>query len=260
MRSCQRAGPAAPVRGRGRGLPPPQRPAAPQCSPPAVLRAVPCGLEGPGRGVGVVGDGPVPVRVCVCVSAPTGSRNAALRFGGFNQCVAADAGAAPCACCWFYCAQKVMSALVSGWLAVAWCVTCKANFAALRVMGAPGSAWESAVPPAVRCLHRRPEAAVCGFRRLAAFGNEGEVTWRQRRAEQASPPPAAFHVCCAGLPYGPPVGSFGSLSAVLAELCRGSVGKARRALRLCLFAVSAVEFCGFFVCFCACLKVYAAIQ
>lgn len=196
---------------------------------------------------------------CVCVSVPTGSRNAALRFGGFNQCVAEDAGAAPCACCWFYCAQKVMSALASGWLAVAWCVTCKANFAALRVMGAPGIAWESAVPPAVRCLHRRAAAAVCGFKRLAAFGNEGEVTWRQRRAEQASPPPAAFHVCCAGLPHGPPVGSFGSLSAVLAELCRGSVGKARRALRLCLFALSAVEFCGFFVCFCACLKVYAAI-
>lgn len=199
------------------------------------------------------------VCVCVCVSVPTGSRNAALRFGGFNQCVAEDAGAAPCACCWFYCAQKVMSALASGWLAVAWCVTCKANFAALRVMGAPGIAWESAVPPAVRCLHRRAAAAVCGFKRLAAFGNEGEVTWRQRRAEQASPPPAAFHVCCAGLPHGPPVGSFGSLSAVLAELCRGSVGKARRALRLCLFALSAVEFCGFFVCFCACLKVYAAI-
>lgn len=187
--------------------------------------------------------------MCVCVSVPTGSRNAALRFGGFNQCVAEDAGAAPCACCWFYCAQKVMSALASGWLAVAWCVTCKANFAALRVMGASGSAWESAVPPAVRCLHRRAAAAVCGFKRLAAFGNEGEVTWRQRRAEQASPPPAAFHVCCAGLPHGPPVGSFGSLSAVLAELCRGSVGKARRTLRLCLFALSAVEFWGFFCLF-----------
>lgn len=39
------------------------------------------------------------------------------------------------------------------------------------------------------------------------------------RGEQASPPPAVLHVCRAGLPRGPPLSSFASLSAGSFLLC-----------------------------------------
>lgn len=175
MRSCQRAGPAAPVRGSGRGLPcaaPPPRSAAPTACR-AAGRAVWLGGARPWGGGG--GSGPVRVRVRVSVSAPTGSRHAALRFDGFLICEwLRMPGQRRVRAPGFTARTKHRG----GWQQPSASPTRRTS----RVMGASGGTCEPAVPPAGAVPPSQAGSCPVWFQAPGSFWDEGEATWRQPAA------------------------------------------------------------------------------